>query len=76
MDSAELAELVAMASDLTDVTDSESETGKSASTKTEEISTMTTNESLSVSRKHKTSKLSQDETRMRVHENWQSCELG
>jgi hypothetical protein len=70
MDSAELAELVAMASDLTDVTDSESETGKSASTKTEEISTMTTNESLSVSRKHKTSKLSQDETRMREHENW------
>jgi hypothetical protein len=69
MDSAELAELVAMASDLTDVTDSESETGKSASTKTEEISTMTTNESLSVSRKHKTSKLSLNETRMREHEN-------
>ena len=51
MDSAELAELVAMASDLTDVTDSDSEIVNSGSTKTEEISTMTTatNESLAVS---------------------------
>ena len=51
MDSAELAELVAMASDLTDVTDSDSEIVNSGSTKTEEISTMTTatNESLPVS---------------------------
>ena len=56
MDPAELAELVAMASDLTDATDSESETEKLRSNEVEDSSTLTsTCDSLSVRVKFKTS---------------------